>query len=137
MRRSRMMVAALAAVGLLLGCEEPKTPLPQAAQDATERQFHTALGGALTLQRQMRDPRSLEMEQVIVMPSDEVCYRFRSRNGLGGMAASAAVLAHGQAAILLPQARSFRAVWETVCSQQGQDLTDHINLALQEYAKLH
>lgn len=104
-----------------------------AAQAKNEARFQLAFGGALTLRRVMRDPRSFEVSSALVTMHDQsVCYKFRARNGFGGMDASDAVLSPA-GLVLSGQPGFYDAFVKNCLGESGQQLADDVMAGMRLY----
>jgi hypothetical protein len=111
----------------------PSNPAQAAAKAAEESKWETALGGAVTLQRRMRNPESFKVSKVLEMSSGSVCYEYRAQNGFGGMNAGSAIVYQNH--LLDESVPGFGDVWARECAGKlGVEKGPEINYALRTIA---
>ncbi len=104
------------------------------ASPEAEARWETALGGAATIHKMMRDPDSLKFASVGEMADGSYCYTYRARNGFGGMDASHAVLTKN--AFLGDGDRGFAQAWRSHCtSGRGVEKAPEMNEAMKMIAE--
>lgn len=113
------------------------------ASAAADAQFRLALSGVLALRSEMRDPDSFELASVVESVQrggSSVCYKFRSRNGFGGMDDSRAVLytgGHMGTEFYIEPQKQFYGAWDVFCAMPSgasvRDMTGVMRIALRQY----
>lgn len=100
MKKLAIFLILAAAALVVVVIVNTNQPIPAAVQDPQvraqlEQEQERAVGGAIILRREMRDPHSFTLESADVKASGAVCYKYRAQNGLGGMNLEFAVLSPG------------------------------------------
>jgi len=96
---------------------------------AEEQRWDAALGGAVALRREMRNPDSFKVTRAIERADGGVCYEYRAQNGFGGMNVERAIITPHR--VIDESERDFSGLWNYACSgESGRDLAAKINAAL-------
>lgn len=97
--------------------------LEQAARQEEYDRRVRAKKGAESLKPRMRDPSSFSGMAVVNREGD-TCYRYRARNGFGGLSAGRAILTFDGTKPVDEQDDQFDALWQERCEGRGgQEVT--------------
>lgn len=100
---------------------KPRTP-EQAGQDAYDKRVAYAFYASSELRDTMRDPDSYKLITGIVTGSGAICFRYRARNGFGGMNVESLVITPKDR-FIHEKADGFVGAWNRYCSgKSGRDI---------------
>jgi hypothetical protein len=122
-------------LSIVFGTKDSPAERAAAAQKAKEEaRWDTALGGAVTLRKMMRNPDSLKFSSALEMPDGSVCYQYRAQNGFGGMGSGSALVYKNH--LVVEESTGFKEIYDAECTgQEGIDRTAEINWALKQVAQ--
>lgn len=98
----------------------------QAKEAKKDLEFRIMVTGARVLKKNMRDPDSFRLENVLLMPSGVVCYEYRAKNGFGGYNRDVAVY-QPKTDSLITGTSATEAYAANCAGKVGEDHTKSVN----------
>ncbi len=93
----------------------------------TQDERSNAIFGALVLRKTQREPDSFKLDSALVTDMSMVCYRYRGRNGFGGMSFGRAMLSADKSIFVTDSHHGFEKAWKIACAgQPGAELASII-----------
>lgn len=128
-----LVIAAILLFAVVMCRKDEKPPEPKSAIELEEEQeLKTAIAGAMTIKKNLKDPDSMKIARVFITePHGAVCYEYRARNSFGGMGVAKAAIAADRTAMLTSEQGGFVKLWNQECANKYyRDVTNTVVSAL-------
>lgn len=108
--------------GLFLGALAVLTPM--ASQADTAQENGVAIVVAKRIKAAMNDPKSFELNTLIVFPGGSACYEYRAKNAFNATIKQQAVFDAKNVTVLSTTDNNFAKAWNRICTKSnGRTIT--------------
>jgi len=128
-----LVIAVVLLFAVVMCRKDEKPPEPKSAIELEEEQeLKTAIAGAMTIKKALKDPESMSIARVFITePHGAVCYEYRARNSFGGMGFARAAIAADRKAMLTSENKGFVKLWNQECADKYyREVTNSVVRAL-------
>lgn len=101
-----------------------KTAAELEAESKRSERLKLAAGAVLVIRKNLRNPDSLEVSEVLLMPDGASCITYRAQNGFGGMNLERIVVTDAE--MVLEQQSGFATMWNRHCANKTGEIVTGI-----------